>query len=225
MTGVQRHLEIAAGDCQGIRCRLPADGNRALAEADLGASRIRVEPELAEISGSGMPVMRWQDSFDDVVEDVFRVQGEIATARGGGSERQAGRAGAAATAPSRRETWPAYDATICAAEALFASGAVDPEIPGRCSRAVQSRPCNWSPRVCAGLGPSFLTVRSCTTTSGRTRPWLGRRREAAERALQRSPGLPAALSAMSGYFTHGGKGRWSRPRAKRQGPGRESQQR
>jgi len=74
-----------------------------------------------------MPVMRWQDSFDDVVEDVFRVQGEIATRVAGLSERQAGRAGAAAHwRPKPAKNVAAYDAYL-PGEALFASGAVDPK--------------------------------------------------------------------------------------------------
>jgi hypothetical protein len=38
-----------------------------------------VAPELAEITAAGVPDVRWQDSFDAVVEDVFTVQGEIAS--------------------------------------------------------------------------------------------------------------------------------------------------
>jgi TolB-like protein/Tfp pilus assembly protein PilF len=42
-------------------------------------SRIRVTPELAEVSGGGALTTRWQDAFDANLEDVFQVQGEIAT--------------------------------------------------------------------------------------------------------------------------------------------------
>jgi len=48
-------------------------------KAGKGASRIRVTPELLEVKSAGAPTARWQDSFDAVVDDVFRVQGEIAT--------------------------------------------------------------------------------------------------------------------------------------------------
>ncbi len=43
-----------------------------------GASRIRVTPELTEVSDAGPPTARWRDSFDAVLDDVFRVQAEIA---------------------------------------------------------------------------------------------------------------------------------------------------
>jgi TolB-like protein/Flp pilus assembly protein TadD len=42
-------------------------------------SRIRVTPELVEVSGDGAPTTRWQDAFDADLEDVFEVQGQIAT--------------------------------------------------------------------------------------------------------------------------------------------------
>jgi TolB-like protein len=43
------------------------------------ASRIRVMPELVEVGGEDPPTTRWHHSFEAVVEDVFRVQGEITT--------------------------------------------------------------------------------------------------------------------------------------------------
>ena len=42
-------------------------------------SRIRLSPELVEISGSGAPVTRWQDEYDSDLSDVFEVQARIAT--------------------------------------------------------------------------------------------------------------------------------------------------
>ena len=48
-------------------------------KAGAGASRIRVTPELLDVTIAGAPTVRWQDSFDAVLDDVFRVQTEIAT--------------------------------------------------------------------------------------------------------------------------------------------------
>lgn len=42
-------------------------------------SRIRVTPELVEVSGTGAPTTRWQGAFDAELKDVFEVQGQIAT--------------------------------------------------------------------------------------------------------------------------------------------------
>jgi serine/threonine-protein kinase len=44
-------------------------------KADSAQSRVRVSPELIEVAGS---TTRWQQPFDAVLSDVFKVQGEIA---------------------------------------------------------------------------------------------------------------------------------------------------
>jgi serine/threonine-protein kinase len=41
-------------------------------------SRIRMTPELVEITGGGAPTTRWQQAFDAELADVFEVQGRIA---------------------------------------------------------------------------------------------------------------------------------------------------
>jgi serine/threonine protein kinase/tetratricopeptide (TPR) repeat protein len=163
-----------------------------------GASRIRVEPELAEIGGSGMPVMRWQDSFDDVVEDVFRVQGEIATRVAGALNVKLGAQEQQQLAAQPTKNVAAYDAYL-RGEALFASGAVDPKSLNAAAvqykQAVQLEPGFALAWARLSLNRSFLYYNIGPD------PALAREaREAAERALQLSPGLPAGLFAMTGYL-------------------------
>ena len=43
------------------------------------ASRIRLTCELVEAAGDSAPTTRWQEAFEADLQDVFRVQGEIAT--------------------------------------------------------------------------------------------------------------------------------------------------
>ena len=43
-----------------------------------GAKRVQVSPELVEITDDGQPQSRWQQPFDAEVQDVFRVQADIA---------------------------------------------------------------------------------------------------------------------------------------------------
>ena len=50
------------------------------------ASRIRLTSELVEVAGGGAPTTRWQEAFEADLEDVFRVQGEIATKVAGSLE-------------------------------------------------------------------------------------------------------------------------------------------
>jgi TolB-like protein/Flp pilus assembly protein TadD len=44
-----------------------------------GQSRVRVDPELVQVSGVPRPIMRWEQSFDADLSDVFQVQADIAT--------------------------------------------------------------------------------------------------------------------------------------------------
>ena len=44
-----------------------------------GQSRVRVTPELVEIRGNAPPSTRWQQPFEAVISDVFKVQADIAT--------------------------------------------------------------------------------------------------------------------------------------------------
>ncbi len=44
-----------------------------------GTSRVRVLPELVTIDSQDRATTNWRDSYDAVLEDVFRVQGEIAS--------------------------------------------------------------------------------------------------------------------------------------------------
>jgi TolB-like protein/tetratricopeptide (TPR) repeat protein len=163
-----------------------------------GASRIRVEPVLEEVSGSGMPVMRWQDSFDDVVEDVFRVQGEIATRVAGALNVKLGAQEQRQLAAQPTKNMAAYDAYL-RGEVFFASGAVDPKSMNAAAvqykQAVQLEPGFALAWARLSLNRSYLYYNIGPD------PALAREaREAAERALQLSPGLPAGLFAMAGYL-------------------------
>ena len=71
-----------------------------------GSSRIRVTPELTEVTGSGPPTARWSDSFDAVLDDVFRVQGEIATRVAGALRLTLGTREQARSATGPRRTSP-----------------------------------------------------------------------------------------------------------------------
>ncbi len=161
-------------------------------------SRIRVAPELVEVSGKGTPTIRWQDSYDAVVEDVFHVQAEIAA-------RVAGALRATLGAQERRllEGQPttnmsAYDAYL-RAESLWRSGGVD-------APALQRVVPHFE--LAVSLDPSFALawahlsiVRSHLYYNGAPSQALKESaRSAAERALQLSPSLPDALLAMGDYL-------------------------
>src|SRR6185503_15456 len=43
-----------------------------------GQSRVRVSPELVQVTPGGAPTTRWQQPFDAALTDVFQVQADIA---------------------------------------------------------------------------------------------------------------------------------------------------
>ena len=94
-------------------------------KAASGPSRIRVVPELVEVSGKGTPTTRWQDSFDAVVEDVFRVQGEIAARVAGALQGDARRRRAAPAAPAGPPRTSRRTTPTCAGSRFASSGGPD----------------------------------------------------------------------------------------------------
>lgn len=161
-----------------------------------GGSRIRVVPELLEISGKGPPTQRWQDSFDAVVEDVFRVQTEIAT-------RVAGAMKVSLGAREQRQLAGQPTSNIAAYEAYLRAEA----LTGNASPTLQRAIVQYEQAV--ALDPSFA-VAWARLSSARSylyynsvvlTPGLAQSaRESAERALQLAPGLPQGRLARGQYF-------------------------
>jgi len=162
-------------------------------------ARIRVTPELSRLSSSGVLETRWQDSYDAVVEDVFRVQAEIATRVAGALNVALGAHEQQQLAAQPTTNLAAYDAFL-RGEAMLNAGANDPKTLsaaiGQYEQAVS-------------LDPSFALAWARLSVAGSTLyanggpdPRVGQRaREAAERSLQLSPGLPVGRAAMALYFT------------------------
>jgi TolB-like protein/Flp pilus assembly protein TadD len=88
------------------------------------AARLRVSPELVEVTGGAAPVSRWQQGFDAELTDVFAMQSDIArqvagamdVALGGGTRARM------AEAPTRNPA--AYDAYLRGAAAMDAYSTV-----------------------------------------------------------------------------------------------------
>ncbi len=166
-----------------------------------GTSRIRVVPELAEISGKGTPITRWQDSFDAVVEDVFRVQGEIAAQVAGALKVTLGAREQRQLSGQPTKNLAAYDAYLHG-ETISASN-VAQDTP-----ALRRAVAHYEQAV--GLDPSFALAwahlgyeRSLLYYNGIPTPDLAEAaRAAAERSLQLAPGLLDGRLAMSTYFQY-----------------------
>ncbi len=164
-----------------------------------GASRIRVVPELVEVAGSGPATTRWQDSFDAVLEDVFKVQGEIA-GQVAGALKVALEAGEKETLSERpTASIAAYDAFLRGQET---SNDLEVNDGGTLRRAA-----NLYEQAVA-LDPSFALAwaqlsraRTLAFFNSTPLPALGEAaRQAAEKALELAPRLPEAHLALGLYY-------------------------
>ncbi len=160
------------------------------------SSRIRVTPELTEVPGSGIPVARWRDSFDAVLDDVFRVQGEIASSVAGALRLTLG--ARVQEDLSRRPTsnLAAYEAYTRGRSLAEASDAV----------TIQRAVVFFEQAVT--LDPSFARAwaelamaRSLAYANGIPLPRLiETSRAAAERALELAPGRFEGRMAMAAFY-------------------------
>ncbi|HMA53602.1 MAG TPA: protein kinase, partial [Acidobacteriota bacterium] len=165
-------------------------------KAGSGASRIRVTPELTEISGTGPATARWRDSFDAVLDDVFRVQGEIAT-------RVAGALRLVLGDQDERRLAVAPTTNLAAFEAYARANAMRSSQDGPTLRRVVPLL-----EQAVSLDPSFAqawaslsVARSVLYRNSVPRPELGvAALAAAERAVQLAPGSPDSAFALATYY-------------------------
>jgi len=164
-----------------------------------GASRIRVAPELAEITAAGVPEVRWQDSFDAVVEDVFTVQSEIASRVAGALKVKLGAQEQRQLAARPTTNLAAYDAFL-RAEAIWHESGNDAKTLesaiAQFEQAVKLDPVfalAWA-RLSFLRSTFFYNVKHDAEIAQSARA-------AGERSLQLSPGLAAGRLAMSWYFS------------------------
>ena len=166
-----------------------------------GTSRIRVVPELAEIGGTGAATTRWQESFDAVIEDVFRVQGEIA-------ERVAGALKLTLGAPEQRRLGGQPTADLAAYDAYLHGETISSADIAQDTPALRRAVAHYEQAV--ALDPSFALAwahlayaRSLLYYNGvPTSDLAESARTAADRSLQLAPGLPDGRLAMSMYLQY-----------------------
>jgi serine/threonine-protein kinase len=81
--------------------------------------RVRVSPELLELSDPGAPVTRWQQPFEAVLSDVFQVQGAIAGQVASAMKLALGRGAEQRLQIAPTENLAAYDAYLQGRAAPF----------------------------------------------------------------------------------------------------------
>ena len=154
--------------------------------AEAGRSRIRVAPELLEVTGEGPPTQRWQDSFDAVVEDVFRVQTEIATRVAGAMKVSLGAKEQQQLAGQPTTNLAAYEAYLRGEAQTGNSSPVLQRAIAHYEQAVALDPSFAIAWARLSSQRTFLYYNSVALTPGLAQAAL----EAANKALTLSPGLP-----------------------------------
>ena len=168
------------------------------AKAPDGTSRVRVRPELVQLSG-GAPTTRWERPFDASLIDVFQVQADIATKVADALDVALGDNARRALAAAPTANLAAYDAFL-KGEATSLSGkeGVGPSIRSRIALFEQA----------VALDPTFVAAWSSLAgarvdliLNSVPTPELARQaREAAERAESLAPGGPEGAWALAGYY-------------------------
>ena len=165
-------------------------------KADSAQSRVRVSPELIEVASSST---RWQQPFDAVLSDVFKVQGEIA-----GQVAQALDLALAAGDRERLEGRPtrslaAWDAFLRGEDAANRMLALDPSALERASAAYER-----AVALDAGFVQAWARlsqISSIRYSNGVPNPALiARAKGAAERALALAPDAVEPRLALGTYY-------------------------
>jgi len=159
-------------------------------------SRIRVTPELVEVSGSGAPTTRWQGAFDAELKDVFEVQGRIATQVAQALELALGAKEQGSLEERPTSNLAAWDAYLKGRE-INDSG----------NDAATMRRAAVQFEQAVALDPDFAlawvylsVTRSLAYANGVKSPELdGAARDAAERALALAPASPDSQWALGTY--------------------------
>ncbi|HQR44942.1 MAG TPA: protein kinase [Thermoanaerobaculia bacterium] len=163
-----------------------------------GTSRVKVSPELVEISGPGAPALRWQQPFDAELTDVFRVQSDIASrvARSLGVALGAGDEKRLSEKPTDRlDAWEAF---LHGEEVSKALGVGDPPTLRKAVAFYEDA---------VALDPSFAAAWARLARAGvllynntAPSPDLARRSlEAAERAVKLAPDRGDGYGALGAY--------------------------
>jgi serine/threonine-protein kinase len=170
------------------------------AKAANGTSRVQVSPELVHVPPSGAPTVKWQQSFDAAMTDVFRVQADVAG-------RVVEELGIALADSARQElaerptrNLDAYDLYLRAEDAGLAKGRNDPPSL-RSAIALYQR--------AIALDSTFALAwaqlsRAASLLYGNTAPsreLADLARHGAERAIALAPRQAVGHTAMAAYLS------------------------
>jgi eukaryotic-like serine/threonine-protein kinase len=164
-----------------------------------GTSRVRVSPELVQVTPEAAPTTKWQQGFDAALTDVFQVQADIASqvaqalnvALGDSVEHQL------ATRPT--QSLPAYDAFLRGEAATQGMTVLDPPLLRQAIAAYEQAVALDSTfvKAWAQLSRAHSYLYSSLAATGATE---GAARRAAQRARALAPMRPEGHQALGAYY-------------------------
>jgi serine/threonine-protein kinase len=161
-------------------------------------NRVQVRPELVEVVRSGATVGRWEQPFDAALDDVFKVQADIAGQVAIALKGELARAAMPSTSDAPTSNIAAYDEFLRGEQSYFgSSGSVSLQEAARRYEAAITLDSAFA-RAWSRLGmvraSMYLNLSSTVETAEGARA-------AAEKALRLAPELPEAHLAMGNYHS------------------------
>ncbi|HEU4525939.1 MAG TPA: protein kinase [Gemmatimonadales bacterium] len=160
-----------------------------------GASRVRVSPELVDVSPGHAPKTRWTQPFDAALTDVFQVQGEIAA-------KVASALDIALADSAQRKLGAAPTANLAAYDAYLKAEAIRGNDPASLRRAIGY--CEEAVRLDSTFTLAWRKLagaRSLLYFQGVPSPELAAKAKyAADRTAALDPGGEHAARALANYY-------------------------
>jgi serine/threonine-protein kinase len=163
-----------------------------------GANRVQVRPELVEVVKSGATVGRWERPFDAALDDVFKVQADIAGQVAVALKGELAAAAIPTTAAAPTGNVAAYDEFLRGEESYYGSSgsaslrrAADHYEAATTLDTAFARA--WS-RLAMVRASMYVNTASSLEVAEAARA-------AAERALRLAPKLPEAYLALGNYYS------------------------
>ncbi len=163
------------------------------------ASRLRISPELVEVTSAPGPASRWQQQFETAVDDVLQVQSDLAT-------RVVEQLGVALGAGTEKRLTDKPTRNLAAYEAFLRGQKVASELMNDPSAGRQALSFfEQTVALDAAFAEAWAALSAIASklyyNQVHDPALVGRAREAAERALALAPGRPEPYLALGLYHT------------------------
>jgi TolB-like protein/Flp pilus assembly protein TadD len=161
-------------------------------------NRVQVRPELVEVVRSGATVGRWEQAFDASLDDVFKVQADIAGQVAIALKGKLASSGLPAAGAPPTSNIAAYDEFLRGEQSYFgSSGSVSLQQAAHRYEAAVALDSAFA-RAWSRLG---MVRASLYINSAPSRETAEGARTAAETALRLAPDLPEAHLALGNYYS------------------------